>query len=335
MKIRLFTLLLFICFGNAVLLEANPAKVPSSLFQELQREGTLKISIETDLQQLVNQKTNAEYIPGVFKYSDPSGQEEVLPLKVKTRGKFRRGFCDFPPLKLKFSKKDLSSRGMATFNKLKLVTHCIDDPELSKDYILREYLAYRLYNQLTDNSYRVQLVEVSYFQSGEKTPVIGWGFLIEPTSELAARLGAEEEEDLFNPQREEVDISSVTQVQLFQYMIGNSDWSIQSMRNVKAFRSRLTNKLVLVPYDFDFSGLVSTHYARTNPSLGVFSIRDRVWIGYDADRDLMKETFRHFKSQKKEMQEVVKSLDPVSKESRKMVLSYLDEFFFAGYSEVF
>ncbi|MEO5972822.1 MAG: hypothetical protein ABIP91_05620, partial [Sphingomicrobium sp.] len=76
---------------------------------------------------------------------------------------------------------------------------------------------------------------------------------------------------------------------LFQYMIGNLDWSMRAgpagepcCHNSKlagASRSP-TGMLVPIPYDFDFSGLVDAPYAEPPDQLHVSSVRNRLYRGY-------------------------------------------------------
>ena len=61
---------------------------------------------------------------------------------------------------------------------------------------------------------------------------------------------------------------------VFQYMVGNTDWSMVRFHNVEVSRTP-RGVYVPVPYDFDWTGLVSTRYARPNEGLGIRSVRQR------------------------------------------------------------
>ena len=88
-------------------------------------------------------------------------------IQVRARGNFRYKFCDFPPLNLNFRRSQLEGTLFENQNKLKLVGHC----KITRRYeqsVLREYLAYRLLNAMTDLSFRVRLLEVTWVDSDER-----------------------------------------------------------------------------------------------------------------------------------------------------------------------
>jgi hypothetical protein len=127
--------------------EADSTAHPG-IFDLLYAHEYAKIDIRADLSYLVeNKRTADEYVDGEFTFEPGDGVSQTLPVKVKCRGRYRRMRCEFPPFKLKFKKDDLAAHGLNGFNELKLVTHCLGDKEKSKDLILREFLAYKLYNR--------------------------------------------------------------------------------------------------------------------------------------------------------------------------------------------
>jgi len=75
-----------------------------------------------------------------------------------------------------------------------------------------------------------------------------------------------------------VDQPALLFMSLFQYMIGNTDYSIMQLHNVimldDAGGIRYT-----VPYDFDYSGLVGAHNAVPAKGLNLPSVRERMYRG--------------------------------------------------------
>ena len=61
----------------------------------------------------------------------------------------------------------------------------------------------------------------------------------------------------------------MTRVALFEYMIGNLDWSVPVRHNIKLIVPKEDSNAIAfpVPYDFDYSGLVKTDYAIPPPEL--------------------------------------------------------------------
>lgn len=321
------TLAAFLLATTAVI--ADPVNPSRSIFDHLSQGAVLEISIETDLAELIGNRRTEDYLPATFNFEDADGQVYTQEIKVKPRGRFRRRACNFPPVMLNFSKGTLREQGYAPeYDKLKLVTHCIDDKSDSKDQVIREYLAYKLYNELTEQSYRVQLARITYIDSkGELSKIKRYGFLIEDTDEMAHRLGGEECEDCHNLASSRLDLVAENRLAVFQYMIGNTDWDISMIRNVKLVKPIGGGPAIPVPYDFDFAGMVEAPYAIPNSEIGQMAIKQRVFQGRQVDRSLFEATLRHFLSRQELLLEQVESFKGLSWQSRQSVAGYLNTFF--------
>ena len=236
----------------------NPVKDAESIFDLMGGEEIIKLTIDIDLDSVIAQRRKDETLATSVSFTDKEGQPYTLDVKLAMRGRFRRGHCSVPPLKLDFKKKDLEDNGLARFDDYKLVTHCVSDMKSAKELIIREYLAYKMYNELTKYSYRVQLVQITYRSPNTGKEDEQWGFLIEDTSELSARLGLEKL-DYMALSKDSIQTQSLKVVSVFQKMIGNPDWGIDPTKNVKYFRKE--GKIILVAYDFDFSLFVDAPYA--------------------------------------------------------------------------
>ena len=175
--------------------------------------------------------------------------------------------------------KELEASGYSKFDDLKLVTYFYEDKKVSKEILLKEYLAYKLYNAITGYSFRVQLVnlEVEDINTGKEDKQMG--FVIEDTDQLRNRLDAKKltEDAVIS---EESFHKIQTQITgLFQYMIGNSDWNTLPGKNIKLFD--VGGKIMMIPYDFDFSGMVNAPYAVPDNTKNLKSVRDRIYLGFD------------------------------------------------------
>ena len=218
------------------------------------------------------------------------GQPTALKVDIRTRGKTRaeRRICEFPPLRLDF---DTAGRGtmFETENALKLVTHCQDGRAEYDQYVLQEYLVYRVYNLLTDLSFKVRLARVTYVDTdGKRDPVTRNGFLIEDVDAVAARNGWQALRVPAVPPQIS-DPPTLALVEVFMYLIGNPDWSVFSIEPGEETCCHNTvpigagaGPVFSVPYDFDIAGIVHTRYAdrlfvpesrnmgiRTRPRAGV------------------------------------------------------------------
>ncbi len=308
-------------FGNE---QADKIK---SIFDHLRRAEPLEITIRTDLGELINNRRRDTYQDAQFLYEDISGVEASSAIEIKPRGKFRRRVCDFPPLKLKFPKKELLAAGFSEHNDLKLVTHCIDDKTIGQDYLLREYLVYQLYNELTDNSFRVQLVKVTYEDNGPANlgKIKRYGFLLEDEDEISARLGGEQCE-CRGLSQDSLIANEERLMSMFQFMIGNTDWDMAMSRNLLQVR-RTDNYVLPVGYDFDFSGLVNASYALPNSDHKLMTVRDRIYLGFPASNAELKQTIEIFKAKKDNITRIVSGFKLLDKTSRDDVQLYINSFY--------
>lgn len=302
------------------------ADLPHSIFDEMSYQEVLKITIEVDLEGLLKDRRNTEDFSAKLKFKDADNKLQEWDMEVALRGKYRRTKCSkMLPLKLKFKKKDLTAKGLSAVNDYKLVTQCVEDAREAKALLLKEYLAYKIYNQLTDISYRVQLVEVTYQDSGTGKRIKQWAFLIEDTAQLRERLLAEKCKDCLNQNMEAFEQKTFKLMSVFLYMIGNSDWSALLEKNTKLIKTN--DHILAIPYDFDFSGMVNAPYASVNPDYHLTSRRDRVYLGFEEHLADITSTFQYVLSKKVEIFDLIKKFKLLNRSERKTITNYLETFF--------
>jgi len=307
---------------------ASAQELPT-IFDKLYGADIASITLHTDLSNLITERRSEDYQPAAFSITDKDGNKEIHQIKIKSRGKFRRKVCQFPPIKLNFSKGALRDYGYeGQYDKLKLVTHCLDGRSISKENVAKEYLAYKLYNVISENSYRAQLIEITYIDTeGKVDNLKRYGFVLEDTDEMAKRIGGTECEECLNLAANQLVNPAETEMALFQYMIGNEDWNTAMMRNLKMVRLDSSQKVIPVPYDFDFAGLVDAPYALPNSDFGLLSVKQRHFMGLKVEEDTLMNTLQAFADKKPQLYEVVEK-DPLLKRThRKEVITYLDSFF--------
>jgi len=304
------------------------ATQPRSMFEWLEQPEMLQVTLEMDIRSLLN--GNAEetgYQPALFSFKDALGQEHEFLAEVKPRGKYRRRVCDFPPLKVKFSKEDLAKNGLGPYGSLKLVTHCLSNQISGKDNLLREYLAYEYYQLLTPMSYRVKLAEVTYVDSRKKEkPFTRLAFFLEPTEELANRLEGTEVET-YGMTMDQLEPRNSLEMRAFQYLIGNSDWDVPSLRNIKLIRHDATGDLFAIPYDFDLAGWVDATYAVPNTNMGQLDVRDRIFHGDYPTPEAWNECILRLERTRSDVEAMIQSQDELSAASRRQLHMYLETFF--------
>lgn len=240
----------------------------------------LRLELFTDLEFLKDERPDEEEIPALLRFRGPD-RDLDMDVEVRTRGIFRRESrnCSFPPLRLDVPTGRMEGTVFHGQDKLKLVMPCREGRSNFQALVLKEYLAYRMLNVVTPVSFRVRLVELTvYDTSGDNDPVRQTGFLIEAEEALAARNRAVVSEwERFFP--EGMDARHAAEVSLFQFMIANTDWSPLEFHNAILLWDD-QGRYLTVPYDFDFSGIVEAPYASPDPSLGIRTVRDRLYRGF-------------------------------------------------------
>lgn len=329
---HLLVLLLFISFN---LLAQTPAdtsslekvKVPKkSIFEHVASKSNIpQVILTTDLKKIIKNKLTGEILDAQIEIYDGEIKESYA-IELSPRGKSRRRICYMPPLKLNFKKGELKDKGIKKkYDDVKLVTYC-KDRDTYESYILREYYAYKLYNILTDYSFNVQLIEITYRDSLERIqPVSRYGFIIENTDEMANRLGAKEHSN-YLMSRDSLDHFQYDVMALFQYMISNTDWKIDMLHNMKMIKVKKSDIVIPVPYDFDYSGFVNTLYSVPNPDVNQTHVRERCFMGECRDANELQKVREHFLSKKEEILTCPNDI-PLTKKQCKQTIKYLKSFY--------
>ena len=255
------------------------------------------------------------------------------PVAVRLRGKSRLRVCEFPPLRLNFRKEDTAQTVFEDQDKLKLVTHCRNYDRAEQD-LLEEYAAYRIFNVLTDQSYRVRLMRITYIDSDGKLEEKGrhrFGFVRETSEQLAARMGAQTA-DLRGLPKKRHDLEQAALVYVYQYLIANTDWGLVTAEdedtcchNIDLFER--DNTVVFVPYDLDLSGLVNTKYAFPDRRLRIRKVTRRLYRGLCTEPDTLRAALDTVVAREAEIMEVLGDTPGLSEENRDKAIRYIARFF--------
>ncbi len=292
-----------------------------SLLNRLTRTEMPSITLETDFTTLIqNRKTN-NYFPATMTTADGV----VRKLEIKPRGKFRRKTCELPPLKFKFSKKALVAEGLDTMNEIKLVVPCFDS-DAGDELIIREYLAYKMFEKLTPVHLRVALAKVTLKDThveNDKKQFLA--LLVEDEEELNARLGCVKV-DQYGVEPDSLNTNQAALTVLFNYFIGNTDWEIAMMRNIRLQRSINGGKVLTVPYDLDFSGFVNAPSATPNSESGARNVRERVIMASGLGPEVLRQACRTIKAKQAELLAVCHT-KLLSRSAQEDLVDFLKEFF--------
>lgn len=310
--------------------EAEKTQEPkTSIFDYIHQDETPTVTITGDLSHIteegpLTEEGKEQYHPANITIETAAGRQE-MPLRIAKRGITRKRICDFPPLKLKFYADTLLSKGFSKFNTYKLVTHCI---EAQEELVIAEYLAYKMYNHLTQNSFRVQLVNMIYDDSSQRVgeeimPVKRFGFIIEEDQELAHRRKAK----LYEEKVTAIDRQQYAEMVVYQYMIGNTDWNLGGGHNIKWIKQDEIPSPTPIPYDFDFCGLVNAPHAAPHPQIPISSVRERFLQWRGKTKDELHEICKDFKTKKSELLAIIENERHLSEEKKIEMKAYLTSFY--------
>ncbi|MEM1321677.1 MAG: hypothetical protein AAGG75_15575 [Bacteroidota bacterium] len=305
---------------------AGQAVLPS-IFETFFNDSIQHLRIKGDFTKLINEKFSGQYEKAKLELLVAGESIQSYKIKMRARGKSRRRLCAFPPIKLKFSKKELEAQGLApSMNDLKLVCPCSDRKGSGQD-ILKEYLAYKLYNEVTEASFEVQLVKMDFVDIGSDNQwPTRYGFLIESVDELGGRLLAEEQ-DTYNLNCRDMKVEEYYKMVLFQYMIGNTDWRIPFLHNIKVFKAA-KGPFLAVPFDFDFAGMVDAPYAKPNPDCPITNVRERHFMGsYEHSPEAWQATVAQFRELKPQFTDIIIQNIHLTNKEKKRVIRYLKSFY--------
>ena len=182
---------------------------------------------------------------------------------------------------------------------LKMVTQC-KTTHSAADWLQLEHGIYFAYNLVSDYSYRVRRVDVTFHDTESSR----WerkqsAFLIEPTEEAAARL----QRDVVRPPRakdNQFNKKETANSALLQFLIGNTDYAIKrgSSGEGCCHNARLLapagsqSDWIAMPYDFDKAGIIPTEYALPDLQFRIRSVTELIYRGFCWHHDELIESIK-------------------------------------------
>jgi hypothetical protein len=346
MRSIFFAVLFLLLTASATAQDSGTKTKPAGLFES---EETLEASLTAPWREFVRNDDYKGSYPAQVEYSDELGNTETLDLTVERRGVTRQRICKIPPVKLRFEKGSAKGTTFRGQESLKMVTHCQTSSGYEQYYIL-EMLAYRMYNLLTDFSFKVRPLTITYYQvEDEDSEQSGFSFFKKKKSEgpVFAFL-IEDDKDVANRhdmhklhipkiRPSQLDSYETALLALFQYMIGNVDWAATSgpdpeecCHNVKLIGpepTRPEDTLYAIPYDFDSSGLVNSEYAAPPAGLSIRLVTQRLYRGYCASNPSLEEARKKMLANEQAIYDLVQSEDRLDHSNESEALEFLQGYF--------
>jgi len=323
-------LIVAVCLAGGLAPTSVRASEPVALFES---RDTLELTISAPWRSIVRDRDNQDPYPATLRYVDASGGLEHIELTVERRGKSRQRICRFPPIKLRFEKKDVEGTLFEGNKSIKMVTHCNNGRRWEQYYIL-EMLAFPIYNLFTERSFRIRPLSVTYHDvDRDKDDGPRFAFLIEDDKLVANRNGLDKY-DLTEIRPERLDPLESSRFALFQYLIGNEDWSSlggppgdDCCHNAKLIGPESGGPLYALPYDFDSSGLVDADYAVPNEGLPISRVSQRLYRGFCVHNSTLEAARAEFLENRQAIHAIFEGEPRLRSRTRSRAIKYIDRFF--------
>ena len=254
---------------------------PEPLFDS---DTPIKVTIQGPMRSLVSNRAE------VPRPATMTVDGVTYPITLTTRGITRKTMqvCDFPPLRVAFTKPAPPGSLFDHQQHLKLVTHC-KRAENFQQKVLLEYSAYKLYNLMTPLSFRARLANVDYIDEDGRPYISRVGYFLEEATKVAKRNGMTVAKLPDTIPGELLEPAASARFAVFEYMISNYDWAMRAgprgepcCHNSRLLSGGPGTLLKPVPYDFDWSGLVDAPYAGPPEGIDIANLRQRDYRGYCA-----------------------------------------------------
>jgi hypothetical protein len=333
------TFLLF-CLAVLMILQVSgqdtKTKVPKTKkddsgrhFGLFEDEKPLEISLRFNMTAYLKVRSKTNYIPAVITIHLSKTDSINADIRLRTRGEFRNKECYYAPIELNFKNAKFGYSDLENISKIKLVPQCNMGSEF-ENYLLREYLIYKMYNLFTDTSFRARLLTVNYIDTEKKKkPVRQYGFFIEPAEMLAARTNSLAIKSTAVNQKS-IFPREMDRVAIFNYMIGNYDWAVPNQHNIRLLKPLKVDTVQLalaIPYDFDWTGVVNASYAIPAEITGTTTVRERIFLGVCRSKEVYLKDLDQFLEKKEMLYKVINDYPWLNQRAKKDITIYLDGFY--------
>jgi hypothetical protein len=314
--------------GLLLAASAAPAAQPAKpLFAD---DQLIEVTVRAPMGRLTSSEDRSRVVDGSLAIG-----AETLPIRLSPRGitRLRKETCQFPPLRVDFTGAPPAGSMFAGQRRLKLVTHCRPS-EAHQQYVLLEYATYRLYNQLTPNSFRARLAQVNYVEENGKPVTSRLGFFLEDLSDVARRNGLNEARVGARIPVASLNAADAARFAVFQYLISNLDWAMQAgpagdscCHNSRLISATGSPPMTTVPYDFDYSGFVDAPYAVPPEGIKVSGVKSRYYRGFCRHNAEALQAAADIRSHQPAMLAVLQQIPQLKEGTRRKASAFLERSF--------
>lgn len=328
--ILLFLIHIFL-FPNFSFSQDYNKDLPKNLSELFMDNEIMYVSLRYSNKDIKKETNDSTFITTQLKYKNTDKNWDSLEVRLRRRGNFRLKNCYYAPIKVKIKKKEANKTAFEGHKNLKLVLPCLIQRDNS-DNIVKEYLAYKLYEIVSPYHFKSKLVQLSFEElrgKNTKTHEIK-GIFIEDDKHVAKRIGGKVLKSKIHPLNQ-MPLESVRN-SFFQFMIGNTDYSNAYLHNTKLIF--LENQILPVPYDFDMAGMVNTSYATVSQINGeelnkYGKVTDRVYRGFQRDSNIFTEVRLEFLAHRLAILGAIQECEFLfeNKSEYTSTIEYIEEFF--------
>jgi len=288
----------------------------------------LNLTLKFDVKELKKTQWKEEYLPGEMTCHVREGFEVRHNVRIKARGEIRKRICYAPMFWVNIKHSGIAAEDLADVTKLKMVIRC-KASNTYKNYILREYLTYQIWNLLSPYSFNTRLVKLKIIDTGRKDKESeDWAFLIEPEEMMAAR------NNCVSIKNDRLSLRTVNQewmdkVAFFSYMVGQMDFSVTGRHNLKILTSKEygSTGFIPVPYDFDYCGFVDAEYAIPDETLGIETVRERYFLGPCRSEEAYREAIDWLASYRDEIRELINNFEYIDDSEKRFLLDFIESYY--------
>lgn len=328
---RFFRFFFLLAFSLLLSVQAFPQSAGGTGQQTPERfsiNNPLEVDLHFDFKTFLKNKDEDEYMPASISYRLEDGTVLEKHCRIKPRGNYRRNKCYLPPIKIDFDDSSYQIDELEHMGSIKMVSLC-NQANNFEQYLIKEYLAYKAYELLSEYSLRTYFLKVNFVDTEDKKkPFSSYSFLIEDIDDLAKRKNAIEIENTgLLPVHMQRDV--MNQLGIYQFMIGNTDWHMPNLHNMKLLKINDTDYPlpIPVPYDFDYSGIVNTNYAVPHESLPIESITERYYMGNCMSESEFEAVKENFLEHHDEIIALFAECQLLQNFNQKSAVSYIEDFY--------
>jgi len=321
--------LLLICFILNFEVQAQSQSSSDKPFSDLfDINAPFELNLIFDIKTFLKNKANDDYMDAKISYYMADSTLVENTVRIRPRGNLRRNKCYLPPIKIDFNDENYQVDLFNTLGKVKLVSLCRLAGNYEQ-YLIKEYLCYKVYETITEISFKTYFLKINFVDSeGKKKTFTSYSFILEDIDAIAKRNNAIEIENQgLLPSL--LDRPTMNLFAMYQYLIGNVDWHLPNLHNVKLIKSNDHKKpLPLpVPYDLDYCGVVNANYAVPHERIPIENITERYWMGNCLEEFEYQEVQQTFMENKDEILQIFESCDFLDKYNKNTSLKYINAFF--------